>query len=413
MSTGNRIIRTISTIDEDIVDIYNEEASKARSAMGPPDNISSLDPYRRHSSYIVTDKSIPQIPENRGPYFSSQTLKTSHEDPLVLQSISIPKVSLKRRNSTGTIYVATTMSSQDNEATIKCVCLVIRAHIIEANKKNLVSTREYDVFKDLISTNINRIPTLNEIKDFFMQIFSKSQLESECIIMALIYCERMVKETNGKLCIRHDNWKSILFACLVMSSKVWDDLSMWNVDFSQVCPSFSLQRVNALELAILEALDYVIRVPASEYAKYYFHLRSMMARLGFHENEPKFISPLDINGARKLQLATERYQEDRQTIRFNQSVRINHSNISKILRLDRIGSVDGFEINRSHGITVGLEHLVHSEHNDGDGGIHKMSRLTKSNRSKGLSKSTTAIESKRHSKYGRAFDSLISSELIT
>ena len=31
-------------------------------------------------------------------------------------------------------------------------------------------------------------------------------------------------------------------------------------DFSHVCPSFDLQRVNALELAMLEALKYVIRV---------------------------------------------------------------------------------------------------------------------------------------------------------
>lgn len=73
-----------------------------------------------------------------------------------------------------------------------------------------------------------------------------------------------------------------LFACLVMASKVWDDLSMWNVDFSQVYPSFDLRRVNTLELAMLDALKYVIRVSASEYAKYYFHLRSMMARLGLN-----------------------------------------------------------------------------------------------------------------------------------
>ena len=25
--------------------------------------------------------------------------------------------------------------------------------------------------------------------------------------MALIYCERLVKETQGRLCIRYDNWK--------------------------------------------------------------------------------------------------------------------------------------------------------------------------------------------------------------
>jgi hypothetical protein len=56
-----------------------------------------------------------------------------------------------------------------------------------------------------------------------------------------------------------------------------------------VYPSFDLRRVNTLELAMLDALKYVIRVSASEYAKYYFHLRSMMARLGLnHAGEGEF-----------------------------------------------------------------------------------------------------------------------------
>ena len=98
--------------------------------------------------------------------------------------------------------------------------------------------------------------------------------------MALIYIERLMRETHGRLCLRHYNWRSVLFACLVMASKVWDDLSMWNVDFSHVCPSFDLQRVNSLELTMLEELRYFIKVSAGEYAKYYFLLRSMTVKLG-------------------------------------------------------------------------------------------------------------------------------------
>lgn len=99
----------------------------------------------------------------------------------------------------------------------------------------------------------------------------------------------------------------------------------WNVDFSQVYPSFDLTRVNTLELAMLEALKYVIRVSASEYAKYYFHLRSMAVKLGLSSGlgEPGSFSPcfrpfcahllitepLDIAGARRLQISTEKYEE--------------------------------------------------------------------------------------------------------
>lgn len=43
-------------------------------------------------------------------------------------------------------------------------------------------------------------------------------------------------------------------SALVLSSKVWDDNSMWNRDFSEVSPSFSLARLNQLEVAVLGVL---------------------------------------------------------------------------------------------------------------------------------------------------------------
>jgi hypothetical protein len=55
----------------------------------------------------------------------------------------------------------------------------------------------------------SKIPSIGTIRDFFLLLFSKSQLESECIIMSLIYIERLMKETRGKLCIRPNNWKAM------------------------------------------------------------------------------------------------------------------------------------------------------------------------------------------------------------
>ena len=63
----------------------------------------------------------------------------------------------KRRNSTGTIYIENTMATQDNTATIECVCVVIRAHMITAARENIVPLPEYDVFKDIgFSNSTNR-----------------------------------------------------------------------------------------------------------------------------------------------------------------------------------------------------------------------------------------------------------------
>lgn len=61
-------------------------------------------------------------------------------------------IQLKRRNSTGTIFVAHTMSSQNNDATIECVCIVIRTHMLDAAKENIVPLSDFDVFKDLNCT---------------------------------------------------------------------------------------------------------------------------------------------------------------------------------------------------------------------------------------------------------------------
>ena len=130
------------------------------------------------------------------------------------------------------------MSQQDNKATIRCVCAVIRAHMIEAEKDNIVPKPQFDTFKDEYYVKLEaqqrrysrgsqyeaspelalcaadrKVPTLSTIVNFFENTFTKSQMENECIIMSLIYIERLIKVTKGRFCIRFDNWRSTSFAC--------------------------------------------------------------------------------------------------------------------------------------------------------------------------------------------------------
>jgi hypothetical protein len=208
---------------------------------------------------------------------------------------------------------------------------VYRAHILQAEMEedgldNIQA--KYRIFNDLESHQKQKLakkayrptvdfvvksppPLLDEITMFFRDVFRRAQMEPDCIIMSLIYVERLIKCTNGALRPRTCNWRSILFSCMVLSSKVWDDLSMWNADFSTVCPTgveFTLQRINELELAILSTLKYIVKVPASEYAKYYFLLRSMVIKSGLGGDDLKAMNPLDVEGAKRLQLMSSRYQ---------------------------------------------------------------------------------------------------------
>jgi hypothetical protein len=88
-------------------------------------------------------------PSNFGRRSFSPSFKSDNKPSKVMEEVALtvtgggspskdgrPK-SMKRRNSTGTIYVDSTMSKQDNKATIKCVCAVIRAHMVEAESERI------------------------------------------------------------------------------------------------------------------------------------------------------------------------------------------------------------------------------------------------------------------------------------
>lgn len=283
---------------------------------------------------------------------------------------------LVRRNTCGTLYVGTTMSAPDKDATIKCVCGVFRAHILQCERDQDVDiSPKFRIFNDLesqqgtsrrINTSSRRapsassVPSLEQITTFYRDVFQRAQMEYDCIIISLIYVERLVKTTKGALRPRAENWRSILFSCMVLASKVWDDLSMWNADFSATCPTgvkFPLKRINELELAILSALSYRVKVPASEYAKYYFLLRSMLIKSGLVGDNVDTTTPLDVEGARRLQQVSKEFQsgmgETRRKIRKAKSMR------SKSMGEDeRVRVMTGARRASQKNKKVSLEHVV-------------------------------------------------------
>lgn len=230
-----------------------------------------------------------------------------------------------RRNTGGTIYLENTMTNPDVKATIKCVCGVYRAHIVQAVERQssrspisvVGSPLDLDVFVDDYGARRKRktvmLPSLADVLAFYEEFYRRSQMEHDTIIMSLIYVERLVKASNGILTPSPENWRSILFACMVLASKVWDDLSMWNVDFSNVSAataglaSFTLFRINQLELALLKSLNFDVKVPASEYAKYYFLIRTMSIRSGLVKEGEKPVGKIE--AFHKLETRTSKYQD--------------------------------------------------------------------------------------------------------
>eukprot|EP00980_Cylindrotheca_fusiformis_P011080 scaffold2551_cov113-Cylindrotheca_fusiformis.AAC.19 len=312
-------VRTISTMDGTLffAELGNDR-KEVLAAVKPKPQSTARPTLRNEAMPKIGKKGRPPLPKQpsrtKSETFQLPTVEEKRVTPLhrsesdqsELGSLpNAPQIGQHiRRNTGGTIFLENTMTKPDIQATIKCVCGVYRAHILQGSERKLRSANgpdrspaEINVFQDDYGSNrqVKRsqsIPKLYDVLAFYEEFYMRSKMEHDTIIMSLIYVERLVKATNGALNPTPENWRSILFACMVLASKVWDDLSMWNVDFSNVSTnavgllSFSLRRINELELSLLKYLNFDVRVGASEYAKYYFLIRTMLIRGGLvHENE--------------------------------------------------------------------------------------------------------------------------------
>jgi len=131
------------------------------------------------------------------------------------------------------------------------------------------------------------IPSETEIYDFGHQLFNSVQLSSECSIVCLIYVERLMEV--AKVPLLACTWRPIFMCGLLLASKVWQDLSSWNIEFSSVYPQFSLESINKLELNFLRNVKWDLYISSSSYAKYYFALRSLVEKQGFRQRYNRMV----------------------------------------------------------------------------------------------------------------------------
>jgi hypothetical protein len=108
-------------------------------------------------------------------------------------------------------------------------------------------------------------------------------------------------------------WRPIFMCGLLLASKVWQDVSSWNVEFSSVYPQFSLEAINRLELNYVRNIKWDLYISSSLYAKYYFALRSLVEKNDFRKRYNRMVGGVD-NVARsealKVQQRTERVKEE-------------------------------------------------------------------------------------------------------
>ena len=211
-------------------------------------------------------------------------------------------------NSTSSFYIDSTISKPCIDEIIFCVSIVIHDRIEEGEAnpaKDAAEGSKLFPFFDVQSKPLFQFadgdggPTEDTIFHTIKSIYSIAEFSPECLVISLLYIERVRSLTNVPLL--NSNWQPMLLAAMIVAQKVWDDKSLLNVDFSVICSAYTLKDINNLEKAFLDLIEYNVSITASLYASYYFELRTLCEKAGPGRETAK---PLSAD-AEKLLLSSE------------------------------------------------------------------------------------------------------------
>jgi hypothetical protein len=204
----------------------------------------------------------------------------------------------KKFNSTSTLFVQDTIAAPNIDQLLFCVCKWICMKVASGHERPEKFFLDiFDETKHPIGRNskaLPRPPIVEEIYTFLSSIFKAMNLNAECAIVCLVYIERLVVLTGVTL--HATNWKRILLSSLILASKVWEDLAVWNADFLHLFRGLSVAHLNELEKYLLNYLQFNVTVKASLYVKYYFDVRELAPA----ESSESF-TPLNKEAASRLE----------------------------------------------------------------------------------------------------------------
>jgi len=206
------------------------------------------------------------------------------------QSVAASVKPSKKFNSTSSVYIDSTITKPCVDEIIFCVAVVLYDRIEEGEaavaeeaaapdgstlgRTELDSKLAVYVDKPIVGQTSGANLTEDTIFQTIKAIFAIAEFSAECLVISLLYIER-VRKLNDGFHLRLANWQPLLLSAMLVAQKVWDDKSLLNVDFSLMCSAYTVKDINNLEKIFLEMIQYNVTISASLYASYYFELRTL------------------------------------------------------------------------------------------------------------------------------------------
>ena len=174
---------------------------------------------------------------------------------------------------------------------------LLLSYLIEEPSERMVKTQGWDIFS-VPGDKSKIVPTATRselemkagdtvispkvVEEFIVQLYKICQWTSECHIIAFILIIRLVSMSKGKISIHRYNWQCLLVISLMITQKLWDDVSLNNETFPEVWKMVSpnggemdLKDVNYMEREFLCILDFTVTVSMRLYTNCYYEVMSL------------------------------------------------------------------------------------------------------------------------------------------
>mmetsp|Transcript_24869 Transcript_24869/g.36682 ORF Transcript_24869/g.36682 Transcript_24869/m.36682 type:complete len:433 (+) Transcript_24869:104-1402(+) len=173
---------------------------------------------------------------------------------------------------------------------IRCISANIVSLIKQSEQDHYIPPYEYRIFSRECTTDAIHPDSfsLEAVQFIFTIIHRESEMEYECMIIALIYMERLSRVTNKAFRVCALNWRYTLFTCMLLASKIWDDFSMVNADFADIFSNTSLSHLNKMESEVLTMLNFSMMITDEEYMKLHSTIQELIYMSKCKQSQDRF-----------------------------------------------------------------------------------------------------------------------------